>query len=311
MKRITTPLAALLLLTVCARTTSAADQAADRASIIQGVNLIASPGVPGTLCAFAQNATIIADAPTGRQNAPRRPIIAAATYGKGRIIAFAHDGYFKSDALAKHDTARLIANLLRWSTRNNRPARVGAIGLRDVSPALQPHNIQVADIRRENWQARLRDHDAVFFPFSLPASDTDSDAIASYINEGGTALVAYTGWGWLSLNKGKSLHEDMPANRLLTRMGLAITDGTVEPDPGAGGIRISKQIDPALHAAHALDLLANTPNPKDLLADKARAAQLTQAGETVMQAALALPADTPWITRLKNLTTRAGERALP
>ena len=311
MKKITPAIATLLLITLCADNSNAADHATSRAQIIAGVTTIASPGVPGTVCAFGDNAFVIADARTNDRGTIRLPVIAAAMHGKGRIIAFGHDGYFKADALDKADTARLLANLIRWSASTNRPPRVAAVGVRDLRPSLQPHGIEVADLTRDNWRERLRDFEAVFFSLSHPANANDADAIAKYVEGGGAAFVAYTGWGWLSINKGKTLDQDMPANLLLTRFGLAIGDGTVDPDPGAGGIRVSKQIDSPLHGGHALDAFARAPDRNDLLADKALAARLAQAGETVMQAARALPADSEWVKRLKQLTARAGDRALP
>ena len=45
---------------------------------------------------------------------------------------------------------------------------------------------------------------------------------------GGGLLVSGPVWGWLQLNPGKSLSKDHSGNRLLTLLGLALTDGTVE-----------------------------------------------------------------------------------
>lgn len=60
-----------------------------RAELVNGVREIASPGVPGAFCVFG-DAFVVAAGKAG--NGSMAPVIAAAEYGKGRIVAFGHGG---------------------------------------------------------------------------------------------------------------------------------------------------------------------------------------------------------------------------
>jgi hypothetical protein len=82
---------------------------ADLAELLDGVDKVGSPGVPGTIAVWGEKAfPVVVD-----KN--RRPIVAAARWGAGRIVAFAHDGYLKDPASKK-----LLDNALRWCGKDAR-----------------------------------------------------------------------------------------------------------------------------------------------------------------------------------------------
>src|SRR5947209_15799116 len=83
----------------------------DRASLLDGVKQIAVAGSPGTVVAFGRSAfVLIAD--DGKAAAP---VVAAAPMGRGRLVAFGHEGYFHADALDTADTAKLLVNCAVWA----------------------------------------------------------------------------------------------------------------------------------------------------------------------------------------------------
>lgn len=91
-----------------------------RADILMGVGEIPFDGVPGQLALLSPRAfTILA---TGGENPTA--LVAAAEYGRGRIVAFAHEGLLNSE----NPSARaLVANATAWvQRREGRPLRVEA-----------------------------------------------------------------------------------------------------------------------------------------------------------------------------------------
>ncbi|MCA8920739.1 MAG: hypothetical protein KDD82_02955, partial [Planctomycetes bacterium] len=78
--------AALLVGASCAR----ADEARDRAALLEGVQLLPKVGVPGALAVFGPDAFAVL---TGLEGERPRALVAAARAGAGRAVAFAHGGY--------------------------------------------------------------------------------------------------------------------------------------------------------------------------------------------------------------------------
>ena len=101
----------------------AADAAAasDRAALLAGVGTIAAPGIPGSVSVYGKDAFPVVLGRVGRHYAP---VIAAGRLGRGRVVAFGHNGYFGKEALASGDTGRLFANAVRWAAGGKQTPRV-------------------------------------------------------------------------------------------------------------------------------------------------------------------------------------------
>jgi hypothetical protein len=110
---------ALSLLCVCA--TSADEQ--DLAALLDGVSEIASPGVPGPLCVFGDEAFVVTAGGWGKDL--ERPLVAAASYGEGRAVVFGHGGFMEPRSQEKFDTGRLLLNSVRWAAGSETP-RLGS-----------------------------------------------------------------------------------------------------------------------------------------------------------------------------------------
>ena len=54
-------------------------------------------------------------------------VVATAHLGRGRVVAFAHDGYFGDETLKVADTAKLLWNAIRWAGADKPKPRVGLI----------------------------------------------------------------------------------------------------------------------------------------------------------------------------------------
>src|SRR5690348_8311506 len=85
-----------------------ATQPADssRAAFIEDVAAIGAPGIPGPLCVFGPDAFTVVAATSDDLPAP---LVAASTLGKGRLVAFGHEGYFGGEALRTADTSKLVS----------------------------------------------------------------------------------------------------------------------------------------------------------------------------------------------------------
>jgi hypothetical protein len=291
----------------------------ERDAIVKDVNSIASPGIPGTVCVLAEGAFVIADAPTGTgASAQRQAVVAAARLdGKatGGVVLFGHDGYFDPAALAKADTTPLLLNLLAWAAPGKDKPRIGVIELPQLADYLKGKGVDASVLPRGQWGVKLADYAAVFFPANIPKDDADATAIRHYLDGGGAAFMAATGWGWISTRAGHTLAEH-PVNRLLmgAAVGLALGDGMIERDQRGKTLAIThEQPSPMLNAKAALDLLvaSATNKPPQVQLSKDQKSDLAQAAQTVLFACRAIPAESPLMKRLQALASQRTDLPLP
>jgi hypothetical protein len=286
----------------------------ERDAIVKDVNSIAAPGLPGTVCAVNDAAFIVADGPTGTgAGALRQGVIAAARHDgktKGGIVLFGHDGYFDPAALQKADMTPLLLNLIHWAAPTNDKPRVGVIDLPQLAEYLKGKRIDASLLPRGQWAAKLADYAVVFFPASIPKDDADAAIIRRYLDGGGAAFMAGTGWGWLQTHPGHTLAEN-PTNRLLAGLGLALGDGTIERDRQTGAIPIAREASPMLNAKMALELLVASAGKADPQLLKEKKTEFAQAAQTLMFACRALPAESPLMKRLQSLASERKDLPLP
>jgi hypothetical protein len=300
----------LLLVAFAPATARAADTAAaDRAAIVEGVREIAAPGAPGPLCVFGDAAVPAVCGKSG--DTEREPVVAVARWGKGRVVAFGHDGYFDAATLAVADTGRLMTNAVRW-------AAGGASGAAQAAPKVAVHRAPgLATALREagfaaesldggDWTTRL----AGFRVLCLNPVHADSDAaraaVAAYVRGGGGLIAVGLGWGWQQLNPARNLVTDHPGNRLLAPAGIVWADGTLERTAAAG---YSAESVPALaQATRALDAALSHAEGRAKLDE----ASLAQASAALMRAARSLPPDDAILRpRLAQAAATRGAAAVP
>ena len=122
----------------------------DRARLVEGVREIAAPGSPGSLAVYAPtaNAVVVGNSDGGGQVA----VIASGHLGRGRLAAFAHDGYFRADQFKVADTGRLILNAIRWASGDKPKPRIGLIDVPELQSLFE----------REGWPANRTTLDESF-----------------------------------------------------------------------------------------------------------------------------------------------------
>ncbi len=195
------------------------------------------------------------------------PLVASARLGKGRIVAFGHDGYFNREALAKLDGGKLVANAARWAG-GRQGAKAGLIALPELASHLKKAGFSTSDATLDDDLAR---YDLLALkPTHLTPSQIKS--LRAFVENGGGLLVAVTGWGWQQ-GSNRPMHE-LAGNQLLADTGIAWTNGFAEktiPD----GYRAGGDVSTLLNAHVALERLGAAKLPRKDVAQATSSLLLT------------------------------------
>jgi hypothetical protein len=220
-------------------------ESSDRARLIDGVREIAAPGAPGSLAVFGPKASAVV---VGRGGAGSEvAVVATARLGRGRIVAFAHDGYFGKETLEVADTGKLLWNALQWAGGDKPQPRVGLIDGSDLRALVEGRG---GLVEHTQLSGTLKSFDVIVVaPYHLtPAKVKRARA---FVESGGGMLAAATGWGWQQGSKKPMV--EFAGNLLVSGAGIAWTDGFAERT-SSRGYRASGYVSPYVNAEHALKL---------------------------------------------------------
>ena len=270
--------------------------AEDLPALLRDVSEIAAPGVPGQLAVFGKDAFVVV---TGRNGNLAAPVVAAARWGKARIIAFGHDGYFGAEAIRTADTAQFLLNAIKWC--GGPPVAVlaahPAVHQLCVSRGLPSRLVTPAELPEALRTARVFCGQISRIPQQLLPH------LEKFLESGGGIIAAETGWGWLQLNPGKTLN-DHPANKLLGRTGVVWTDGTMQRT-SPQGFDAKTPISELCHAGKAIEFLSRfvhkppdhpsgVPPSKNNQSREAEELNIEQALFSFQQALRSLPSEEKW-----------------
>jgi hypothetical protein len=242
-----------------------------RAPLIKGVTEIAAPGAPGPLVVFGEHSFVVVAGKSEGKDI-QLPVVAAGDLGKGRVVAFGHTGYLDKDVLKAADTAVLIENSLRWSSRQEHP-RVGIIGDAGLAAALKARGWNTTELNAQGWESNLKSLDVICVSQGS-LDEKHRQVLHDFAASGRGLLVAGLGWGWMQVAHNDNIREH-PPSKLLQDAGIAWADGTLSKT-GKIGFLVG-DIPAATHAATALELL------------QAGGPDLAQPGATLTSAAQTLP----------------------
>ena len=274
--------------------------AADLDLLVEGVGVVASPGVPGPIAVFGDQAFPVV---AGREGEDKAAVVAAARYERGRVVLFGHGGYFDATTLAEGTTDRLMLNCARWVAGERKDPRVVCWRTPGVAVLLAEHGLSARTFDGERASSATESADVLVCDVARIRDDADIARLAEFVRDGGGVIAAGLGWGYLQTSPGKSLAKDHRGNRVFARMGLAFAD------------RYADRVGPAtaeafrllpLHAPSALARLAQLeasgtkPDPK-VAAGLAAAVEIAAATAPFddllfrprLQAALALASTAP------------------
>ncbi len=222
----------------------------DCKQLLDGVGKIAVPGVPGAVIPFGPNAFAVA-APA-RKDGVKMPVVAATKFGKGRAVAFGHEGYFKANALKVADTSQFVLNIAYWAAgldRNSaKKPKVGVYANNDLLSFFSEQGIKATAVG-------LKDLDSVDVVFGKLSGATNAQTsyLKEFVKNGGGLVTGLPGWGWLMLNKNKSLATDLPCNRLFAPMGIVWTEELVPALKNEKFYLLDASLSPLTNAGECLD----------------------------------------------------------
>ncbi len=240
---------ALVLVAVLALGTTASAAERDPVKrILQDLETVPRPGVPGVLSVFGTDAEAVLTA-----NDRAEPVIAVAEHEKGRVVAFAHSGYFGvKPGAAKDDPWRvLLDNALHWAAGREKRLRVALDGAPDrlaKSLVTMGHDVVPPDL----LIGPKRPH-VVIWHSARGTTPKDEARISAYVAAGGGLITAQCPWGWEQIRgrDGKTLVDDLPENHVLRPMGLVFALGTADANQN-GRFAIAKSRPQDAHAGRAL-----------------------------------------------------------
>ena len=88
--------------------------------------------------------------------------VAAARYGKGRVVAFGHGGYFSRGALETGDTAALVRNAILWSGGERAEPRVAVVGLGAIRQQFEGSDgLAPIALPDRDWKRALTEADVI------------------------------------------------------------------------------------------------------------------------------------------------------
>ncbi len=169
---------------------AAPERREDLAALLAGVDGIGVPGVPGPLCVVGDDAFAVVTAAADGHPAP---VVAAARSGRGRVVAFGHNGYLSPAAAGAE---RLFENAVRWCAGRAAPKAVAppvAVYLAEEAAAfLRGRGFAVEEVRdpAEPGPAKVLVLDAA----SIPTPEAER-SIARFVRAGGGLVTASLGWG--------------------------------------------------------------------------------------------------------------------
>jgi hypothetical protein len=199
------------------------DAAAVRAALLENVGSVVGPGSPGPLALFDERAVPLLGGEL-RAGVPVA-VVAAAPLGRGRIVAFGHDGYLNPDG-AHAGLRRLLRNAVRWAGGVERPVVV-MLRAGSVSPVIA----DMAVVRERSAAGLSAAHlvgvnVVVMLPWFDPEWPAAMEVVRRFAEQGGGVVVAGLGWGMLQLRPDLTLRT-LPAASLLAAAGMGLGDGAL------------------------------------------------------------------------------------
>ena len=213
-----------LILAVHAASVARADEADDVATLLRDVHQIPVVGTPGAIIPFGPQAFPLVVGNAGKTNVV--PVVAAARLGKGRIVAFAHNGYFSSPSTG--DWRRLLLNAVAWSAAGRQAPqsdpRVVVYAQDHLLEVLRAGAVRGVAADAETWRSLLNRCDVLCIDTDFEDQPELVEPVRRFVEEGGGLVTAGTGWGWVSLHPGKRLADDYLGNRVLRPAGLVVSN---------------------------------------------------------------------------------------
>ncbi|XP_036850461.2 TRPM8 channel-associated factor 2 isoform X5 [Manis javanica] len=142
--------------------------------------------------------------------------LAAARYGRGRVVLAAHEGMLCAPKMAP-----FLLNAVHWLARGQ-TGKVGVnTSLKNLCGLLSEHGLGCS--LEPCLTGDLRVYCCVAY------SDKEAKQLQEFVAEGGGLLIGGQAWWWASQNPGRSTLSGFPGNVILNCFGLSILASTLDP----------------------------------------------------------------------------------
>ena len=215
------------------------------------------------------------------------PVIAAARYGKGRVVALSEKGLLGDASGAPvHDDDKFLSNAITWvrtkSLRDDN-TRIRVLQLPGMAEHLRAAGYAAVQ-SDPSWSTSNCDVIVAAVDAVSPAQAAD---LRSFLQRGGGLILAASVSHWEDQNSSGETIADYPGNAILAPAGILWTDVNVGGSSD-GAYAVRPTIPPMACAPAALEEIRALRDGKTL-----PSADLEQAARVVMTAVGIVPADDP------------------
>ncbi len=223
-------------------------QSAERAKLLAGVSAVPKLGAPGPIAIWGPLAFPVLAA--GEDGKLETALVAAAGFGKGRIVLFGHNSYLEPGAGNEANVGALLVNAVKWGTQKQKPR----IGTNDAKTAtfLAAQKFDVKKLAGAPDRKNIHDFDVLVLNAQSFTADAEGQAVLDFVKNGGGLVAAMTGWAFEQTSGGKRLNLANSLNTALTAAGIAFTDAGIGKDKDFSP---RTDLPPLMNAQLALDAM--------------------------------------------------------
>ncbi len=190
----------------------------ERNYLLQNIQEIPAIGVWGELVLLDNSFPILVNSEGARE-----AVVGGSTMGKGKIVAFGHEGFFEKEGLKNNQTKQLIYNSIFWVANKKEKPVILIRGLEVFSEYLTSLGFSLKKINNETVLSAelLNAVDVIILdPDKLKTESNEIEILKKALKSGKGGLFAGLGWGWQKLNPNLNLKSDFKGNILLADAGI-------------------------------------------------------------------------------------------
>ncbi|MBQ4199085.1 MAG: hypothetical protein II649_04300, partial [Kiritimatiellae bacterium] len=175
--------------------------------------------IPGVIVASGGNAEPLAFGVT--ESGVKVAVAAAATFGKGRVVAVTHQGFFEKDAARRRENVAFLRGCFVW-LGGGTLSKVYVDKRRMAIAECMQNALKDVRIEALDGYGALDSipPDSVFVTMPDSYSLKDAERLSAFVRKGGAVFASVVGWGWHQIRGGGSFGTESPFNAAFGAAGL-------------------------------------------------------------------------------------------
>ncbi|KAL7982811.1 hypothetical protein Chor_013147 [Crotalus horridus] len=163
--------------------------------------------------------------------------LAAAYYGRGRIVVASHEGFLSMPSMKS-----FLLNAINWLSAGKRRQ----VGIGDnLNELYSMLNQAMIPCELTHFKEGLD----IYCCTAYDAKDMES--IHAFVSEGGGLLIGGQSWYWASVNPNSSAIAEYPGNKILNKFGIGIIDKSLEIPENSCPAREASEVASTYHFRQA------------------------------------------------------------